>query len=153
MGKQVYYEDVIIGVELPALEKHTPIIQMGRWAGASGDYDPLHYDRAFAQEMGFPDAIVQGKLKAAYMTQLVTDWMGPEGWLKKFSCQYRRVDLCRGKMILKGKVTKKYLQDDEHVVECELHSETIKGEKTTIGTAVVVLPGKKSAADRSCGQK
>lgn len=147
MSTQIYYDDVAVGTELPALTKLTTIIQMGRWAGASGDYDPLHYDKATAQDMGFPDAIVQGKLKGAYLTQLVTAWMGTEGWLEKFSCQYRRVDLCRGKMIMKGKVIKKYVKDGKHIVECEIHSETPKGEKTTIGTAVVVLPSKRPSAD------
>ncbi len=146
MKEQIYYEDVTVGEELPILTKETTIIQMGRWAGASGDYDPLHYDKATAQEMGFSDTIVQGKLKGAYLTQLVTDWMGTEGWLKKFSCQYRRVDLCRQRMIMKGKVTKKYVRDGEHIVECEIHSETPQGEKTTVGAAVVILPSKGSVA-------
>jgi hypothetical protein len=89
---------------------------------------------------------VQGKLKSAYLTQLVTDWMGAEGWLKKFSCQHRRADLCRQEMIMKGKVTNKHVKEGEHLIECEIHSETPQGEKTTIGKAVVVLPTKESVA-------
>jgi acyl dehydratase len=142
MAKQLYYEDVEVGMELPTLVKCPSSRQLVMWAGASGDYYEAHYDKDFAQGVGLPGTIVHGRLKAAFLAQLITDWIGDEGFLKKLSCQYRGMDFPAQEIRCKGKVTKKYLQDDEHYVECEIWTENPKGEKTTPGTAVAILPSR-----------
>ena len=59
-----------------------------RWAGASGDFNPLHYDSAYVESAGLGQVIVHGALKRQWLIQLMTDWIGEQGFLKKFSCQY-----------------------------------------------------------------
>ena len=61
-----------------------------KWAGASGDFNPLHYDTAFAAFQGVGSPIVHGALKRQWLVQLMTDWMGEQGTLKKFSCKATR---------------------------------------------------------------
>ena len=79
------------------------------------------------------------------------DWIGDQGSLREISCQFRAMDYPRLMENMskpqegetwwcKGKVTNKYLEDDEHYVECEIWVENGKGEKTTIGKSTVVLP-------------
>ncbi len=48
MGKQVFYEDVEVGMEIPPLVKTPSTRQLVMWAGASGDYYEIHYDKDFA---------------------------------------------------------------------------------------------------------
>jgi len=43
-GEQVYWEDVAVGSEVPALPKVATTQMLVKWAGASGDFNPLHYD-------------------------------------------------------------------------------------------------------------
>lgn len=142
MAKQIFYEDVEEGSDITTLVKKPSKRQLVKWAGASGDFNELHYDKDFATSLGFPSVIVHGRLKAAFLGQLMTDWIGNKGKLKKLSCSYRGNDLPGDNIVCKGKVTKKYVQDSEHVVECEIWTENDKGEKTTPGTAVVVLPSR-----------
>lgn len=142
MSKQLCYEDVEVGTELPTLVKHPTTRQLVMWAGATGDYYELHYDKDFAQNAGFPGVIVHGRLKASFLTQLMTDWIGDEGFLKKFSCRYRGVDYPCQEIKCKGKVTKKYIENGEHLVECEIWTEDPQGEKTTPATAVAILPSR-----------
>jgi acyl dehydratase len=142
MAKQIYYEDVKEGAEIPTLEKLPTTRTLVMYAGASGDFFELHYDKDFATKLGFPGPIVHGRLGAAFLTQLLTDWIGDQGELRKLSVQYRGNAFPGEKFICKGKVTKKYVKGSEHLVECEIWAENPKGEKVTPGTAVVALPSK-----------
>jgi hypothetical protein len=151
MAKQVYYEDVDVGTEITPLAKVATTRMLVQWAGASGDFNPLHYEQDFAKAMGVGGPIVHGALKGAWLGHLMTDWIGEEGRLKKLSCQYRGMDYPRKMKTMeqphegetwwcKGKVTKKYEEDREHLIECEIWVENGKGQKTTPGSALVALP-------------
>ena len=140
---QLYFDDVKEGMSLPVMEK-TPTTQtLVRWAGASGDYFELHYDKDFAQSMGFPGPIVHGRLEAAFLSQLLTDWIGEKGELRKLSVQYRGNAFPGQTLKLGAKVTKKYTQGGENLVECQIWVENPEGKQITPGTAVVALPSKK----------
>ena len=154
MAKQLFWEDVAEGGEVTPLPKIATSQMLVRWAGASGDFNPLHYDRAFAEMAGVGQPIVHGALKRQWLVQLMTDWIGDNGWLKRFSCQYRAMDIPRAMGTMtdprgegeswtcKGKVTKKYVEEGEHCIDCDIWIENSKGETTTPGKATVVLPSK-----------
>ena len=142
MAKQIFYEDIEEGSDIPALIKIPSKRQLVQWGAASRDFNELHYDKDFAVSLGFPSVIVHGRLKAAFLGQLLTDWLGDKGKLKKLACNYRGNDLPGDEITCKGKVTKKYIQDGGPIVECEVWIENTTGAQTTTGTAVVTLPFK-----------
>ncbi len=153
MAKQLCYEDVEVGTEVTPLAKIATTRMLVQWAGASGDRNPLHYDDDFAKSQGVGAPIVHGALKRAWLGQLVTDWIGEQGELRKLSCRYRGMDYPRKMKTMeepqegetwwcKGKVSKKYEDGGEHFAECEIWLENGKGEKTTTGAAVVTLPSR-----------
>ena len=153
MSKQVYWEDVKEGQAIPTLEKIATTQMLVKWAGASGDFQPLHYDVAYAESQGVGKPIVHGALKGQWLVNLLTDWIGDEGFLKKFSCQYRAMDWPRLMKTptqphdgetwkCKGKVTSKYSDGDIHLVDCDIWIENGKGQVTTPGNATVILPSR-----------
>jgi acyl dehydratase len=142
MTRQIYYEDVQEGTELPTLEKNPTTQQLVKYAGASGDYYQIHYDQEFARANGLPDVILHGALKNAFLGQLVTDWIGEHGTLRKLSVQYRGMDSPGTPIYAKGAVTGKHVEDGENLVECDIWLENHKDEKTTPGSAVVALPSR-----------
>ena len=142
MPDQVYFEDVQEGTELPALEKSVTTQQLVMYAGASGDYYPIHYDLEYARANGLSNVILHGALKSAFMVQLVTDWMGEHGTLKKLSVQYRGMDEPGQPLQSMGRLKGKFVQDGEHLLEWELWLENAQGERTTRGSAVVELPSR-----------
>ena len=142
MVRILYWEDVNEGMELPSLVKHPTTRQLVKYAGASGDFYEIHYDTAFAQGTGLPGVIIRGALKGAFLGQLVTDWIGEYGSLKRLSCQYRGMDVPGDVLTCKGSVVRKYREGDEPLVECNIWLENAKGEITTPGTAIVALPSK-----------
>lgn len=153
MIKQLYWEDVEVHSEISPLPKVATRRMLVKWAGASGDFNPLHYEDDFAASQGVGKPIVHGQLKRAWLVQLVTDWIGEQGTLRKLSCQFRRMDYPRAMKTVvepqegetwwcKGTVSRKYVEGDEHWVECEIWVENGKGERTTLGSAAVVLPSR-----------
>ena len=153
MAKQLYWDDVEEGGEIITLPKIATSQMLVKWAGASGDFNPLHYDEAFSETQGVGKPIVHGALKRQWLVQLMTDWIGAEGTLRNFSCQYRQMDWPRAMQTMtepqegeawlcKGTVAKKYTEGDEHLVDCNIWIENGKGEITTPGKATVSLPAK-----------
>ena len=153
MPEQIYWDDTEVGMEITPLAKIATTQMLVRWAGASGDFNPLHYDSAYVEAEGLGQVIVHGALKRQWLIQLMTDWIGEQGTLKKFSCQYGAMDYPRHMKSIseaqagetwqcKGKVTKKYIEGDRHFVDCRIGVENGKGEVTTSGRATVILPVK-----------
>ena len=142
MPEQLYYEDVAVGDEITPLVKQPTTRQLVMWAGASGDYNPIHYDKDFAQSQGLPGVIVHGALVGSFLCQLITDWIGEQGVISKFTCSYRGMNFPGEALTCRGKVTNKYIADDKRYVECDIWAENPRGEKTATGRAVVTMPSR-----------
>ena len=142
MANQVYLEDIEQGAELPTLVKHPTTRQLVQYAGASGDFYEIHYDLEFAKSRGLPSVILQGALKSAFLGQIVTDWMGGQGTLRRLSVQYRDTDVPGAPIYGKGVVSAVSDKGGESLVECDLWLENGEGKKTTQGHAVVALPSR-----------
>ena len=142
MSNVLYWEDVEEGTEVSPLEKHPTTQQLVMYAGASGDFYQIHYDNDFAKNNGLPGVIIHGALKNAFLGHLMTQWMGPLGVLKRLSCQYRGMDVPGQTITGKGTVTRKYQEGGQNLVDCDIWLENPEGQKTTPGTATVVLPSR-----------
>ena len=142
MAKELFYEDVEVGTEIPPLVKKPTTQQLVKWAGASGDFWEAHYDKDYALGVGFPGVVVHGKLRTAFLMQMIEDWIGVNGTLRKISVQQRGMDVPGDTLTCTGVVKNKYVKDGEHCVECDIWTENQKGERTVPGTATVVLPSR-----------
>ncbi len=140
MGKPLFWEDVTEGMEIPPLIKVPTTRQLVQYAGASGDFYEIHYDKDFAQGTGLVGPILHGALKNAFLAQLITDWIGELGTLTKLSCQYRGMDVPGDTLICKGTVERMYVDDGRHMVDCQIWLENSGGERTTPGSATFILP-------------
>src|SRR2546427_13226382 len=85
---KVYAEDVQIGTEMPALVK-PPVqrIQLTRYAGASGDFNPIHQDAAFAKAAGMGDVFAHGMLSMGFVAQSVTECFA-DGTVRKVAARF-----------------------------------------------------------------
>jgi hydroxyacyl-ACP dehydratase HTD2-like protein with hotdog domain len=124
-----------VGDEIPELIKHPTTRQLVQYAGASGDFYEIHYDQEYARSVALPGVILHGLLKAGYLGQLVTDWLGDRGTLKTFEVSYRGLDVPGRPYRCRGKITRV----DGNEVELEIWGEDPEGKQTTIGTATVEM--------------
>jgi hydroxyacyl-ACP dehydratase HTD2-like protein with hotdog domain len=126
---------VKVGDDLPELVKHPTTRQLVQYAGAQGDFYEIHYDQEFARSVGLPGVILHGLLKAAYLGQLVTDWLGDRGSLEAFEISYRGIDVPGRPYRCRGRVMK---VEGGHV-ELEVWGEDPDGNRTSIGSAIVAM--------------
>ncbi len=59
-----------------------------RYAGASGDFNPLHHDHAFATKAGLPDVMAHGMLSAGLLASALTRWFGP-GAVRRYAVRFK----------------------------------------------------------------
>jgi acyl dehydratase len=136
----VTFDQVSEGMDIPELKKNCSTQQLVQWAAGSGDFYQIHYDPDFAKSTGLEGIIVHGALKHAFLGQLLHDWIGNTGRIKKFGCSYRGMDFPNQDIICRGKVMRKYEENGEKLVDLEVWTEDPSGKKTTPGTATVRLP-------------
>jgi len=127
--------NVKVGGEIPELIKHPTTRQLVQYAGAQGDFYEIHYDQEFARSVALPGVILHGLLKAAFLGQLVTDWLGDRGSLKSFEVSYRGIDQPGRPYRCRGKITRV----DGDQVELEVWGEDSDGNKTTVGSATALM--------------
>ena len=128
---------VQVGDEIPELVKHPTTRQLVQYAGAQGDFYEIHYDQDFARRVGLPGVILHGLLKAAFLSQLVSDWLGERGTLKTFEVSYRGIDQPAQPYRCRGRIT----NVDGDQVELEVWGEDSDGNRTTVGTATAEVKG------------
>jgi acyl dehydratase len=139
---KVYVEDVNVGDALPDLVKG-PIqqIQLTRYAGASGDFNPIHQDDEFAKAAGMGGVFGHGMLTMGFVGQCVTDWAGA-GTVKKLRVRFAGLVRLKDVITCKGRVLDKSSKNGTHLVDLELWAQNQKGEKVVTGKATVALPSR-----------
>tara|TARA_B100000315_G_C14281178_1_gene453110 strand:- start:214 stop:648 length:435 start_codon:yes stop_codon:yes gene_type:complete len=143
MVQQPLFFDVVNeGDELPVIQKG-PITrtQLVKYAGASGDFNPMHHDEVFAKNAGMPSVFAHGMLSMGFVGQLVTDWAGNDA-LKRLGVRFAAITWPGDVITCKGTVVKKYQKEGKSLVDCEFYTENQKGQKTVTGSATVQLPSK-----------
>ncbi|MEW6613890.1 MAG: MaoC/PaaZ C-terminal domain-containing protein [Thermodesulfobacteriota bacterium] len=141
-GKQVFFEDINVGDSMPNLVKE-PITetQLVMYAGASGDFNPIHTVHSFGEKAGFGGVIGHGMLSMAMVGQALTDWLGNKA-LKKFGVNFRAVTKPKDVITVKGTVSNKYTKDGNNCIDIDLISENQRGETVIAGKATAALPSK-----------
>ncbi|MBT2467553.1 MaoC family dehydratase [Streptomyces sp. ISL-66] len=90
MAAKVQYDDVEVGTELPAASFPVTRAALVRYAGASGDFNPIHWNEKFAVEVGLPDVIAHGMFTMAEAIRVVTDWVGDPGAVVEYGVRFTK---------------------------------------------------------------
>jgi acyl dehydratase len=79
-----------VGDELPVQEFPVTRADLVRYAGASGDFNPIHWNERFAKSVGLPDVIAHGMFTMATAIRVVTDWAGDPGAVLEYGVRFTR---------------------------------------------------------------
>ncbi|MFG2890018.1 MaoC family dehydratase [Streptomyces sp. NPDC048248] len=90
MTAKISYDDVEVGTELPAQSFPVSRATLVRYAGASGDFNPIHWNEKFAKEVGLPDVIAHGMFTMAEAIRVVTDWVGDPGAVAEYGVRFTK---------------------------------------------------------------
>ena len=102
----------------------------------------VHWEEEFAHEVGAPGAYDYGPERASWLTHHMTNWMGDDGVLRNATCKIRRHNPAGDILFIKGKVTRKYVEDGRHLVAIEQEARQQDDELSILGTGIVELPSK-----------
>ena len=84
------YDDVQVGDQIPARTIAVTREHLVRYAGASGDFNPIHWNPRFATEVGLPDVIAHGMFTMGAAIELVTDWAGDPGAIASYGVRFTK---------------------------------------------------------------
>ena len=90
MSTLVKHSQVAVGDELPNLTMNFTRADLVKYAGASGDFNIIHWNERTAKEVGLPDVIAHGMLTMARAAKVVTDWVGNPGAVLEYSVRMTR---------------------------------------------------------------
>ncbi|MEW2631203.1 MaoC family dehydratase [Streptomyces sp. NPDC048389] len=90
MASKIAYADVEVGTELPAQSFPVTRATLVQYAGASGDFNPIHWNEKFATEVGLPDVIAHGMFTMAEAARVVTDWVGDPGAVVEYGVRFTK---------------------------------------------------------------
>jgi acyl dehydratase len=138
-ARKLYFESVRVGDELPALAK-APVdrVQLTRYAGASGDFNPVHVDETYARALGMPSVYAPGMLVMGFLGQLTSDW-ARGAQLRKYNVRFVKIVWPGDTVVCKGRVRDRWGQDGRYYAELDLWAENQKGELVMKGEAVLQL--------------
>lgn len=112
------YDSVEVGTEIPTQEFVVTRADLVRYAGASGDFNPIHWNQRFATSVGLPDVIAHGMLTMALVGRALTSWAGDPAALVEYGVRFTRPvvvpdDDAGARLVVSGRVTEK--RDDRTV--------------------------------------
>src|SRR5438876_7320082 len=137
---KLYYEDVQVGDALPKLVK-PPVthLQLVRYAGASGDFNPLHTDPRVGEMIGTGGIIAHGMLIMGFVGQLLSDYVGPQA-LRKFDVRFRGMTRLDDVITCTGTIMEKYEAGGEGRIAGKVQAVDQNGDVKISGTFVAALP-------------
>jgi acyl dehydratase len=137
---RVYYDDVQVGDAIPKLVK-SPVshLQLVRYAGASGDFNPLHTDPKFGELIGTGGIIAHGMLIMGFVGQMLSDYFGPTV-LRKFDVRFKGMTRIDDVITCTGTITEKHEVDNEGRITGKVRAVDQSGDVKITGTFVVALP-------------
>jgi acyl dehydratase len=124
------------GEELKGFTLGLTMTRMVAQVSGTQDFYPVHHDPEFARQAGHRDIFANTAFLRGCLCRIVTDWMGPDGFLRALSFQMRRPSFLGDTIAVRGRVRTTVAPDR---VELELWIETA-GEVTVPATATVILP-------------
>lgn len=143
--KQLYFGEIHLGDPLPSRE-YGPltIVDTVRWAGLQENWQHLHFDRDHVREHnGLRTFIASGAYRQALLMRTLTDWIGPRGFLRKFSLRHTYSTFEGDLMRYSGRVAEKSPTPDDPWITCELEGTNQDGRQILTGRCTLVLPARR----------
>ena len=140
--KKLFFEDVNEGDALPAfVVENLTRTDLVRYAGASGDFNPIHHDQTFAEKAGNPTVFAHGMLNAGFVSKCITDYVGREN-LRRFKVRFATRVWPGDTITCTGKVTKKYEAAGKRLIDGDVVALNQKGDTAIQGSFTAELPSR-----------
>jgi acyl dehydratase len=145
MEQSVYFNDVAVGDSIPPREfGPLTIVETVRWAGLQENWQHLHYDRDHVrQHNGLRTFIASGAYRQALLIRMLTDWIGPHGWLKKISVRHMYSTFEGDMMRFGARVIDKSADLSDRWLICDLEGTNQENRQILAGRSTLILPARR----------
>src|SRR5262245_18949228 len=135
-----YWEDVKEGDALPEVKvANLTRTDFVKYAGASGDFNPIHHDQTFAEASGNPTVFAMGMLNASILSRVVTGFAGRPN-VRSYRVRFATRAWPGDDVICRGTVTRKFEKEGSKRVTGELPASNQKGWTRTTASFTAALP-------------
>ncbi|MEY2406874.1 MAG: hypothetical protein QOJ67_1106 [Acidimicrobiaceae bacterium] len=138
---KLFFDDVNEGDEAPVVSHELTRTDLVMYAGASGDFNPMHHDEVKAKEAGLPSVFGHGMFSMGLLGRAITDYVGI-GNLKHFKVRFTKQTWPGEVLTSKIVVTAKRKDDDETLVDLDVQLSNEAGEVKVAGEASAALPSR-----------
>ena len=127
------------GDTIPPFVRTTGLANWNRYAAVNDEFIDIHMDREAAKAVGMPGVFGMGNLRIAYLHNALRDWLGDDGDIAEFRCEFRGLNLEGDTLTCNGTVTDVREVDGRGLADLQLAVVNQDGTDTTPGSATVVL--------------
>ena len=139
--QKLFYDDVHEGDAAPEFSHALDRMDLVMYAGASGDFNPMHTNEVAAKDAGLPSVFGHGMFTMGLLGKAITDYVGV-GNLERYQVRFTKQTWPGETLITHITVTKKFDEDGKHKVELDCEVVNQDGEPKVQGTAVAALPAR-----------
>src|ERR1700685_3227186 len=140
-GGTLHFEDVKEGDEAPATTHTLTRTDLVRYAGASGDFNPMHHDEIQATAAGQPTVFGHGMFSMGFLGSAITDFVGV-GTLTSYKARFARQTWAGEELATKIVVAGARTDDGRHLVDLDVRLVNEAGEEKVVGQATAALPSR-----------
>lgn len=127
---------------LKYMKRHPAVAMVDRTSGQVDVPELVHMEDSRAGEIGVPGAYDYGSQRMSWLGHLLSNWQGDDGFTKKLYGSLRMFNVIGDTQWVSGKITKKYVEGGEHMIDCEISCVNQRGENTAPGRGTVALPSR-----------
>jgi len=139
--RKLFFEDVSEGDNAPELRHELTRSDLVMYAGASGDFNPMHTDEVKAKEAGLPSVFGHGMFSAGFLAKALTDYVGV-GNLRNYKVRFVKQTWPGEVFVTSVVVRAKRKENGEHLVDLECALSNQDGEVKVSGEATAALPSR-----------
>ena len=127
------------GTEIPMLTKTPSPMQLFMFSASTWNRHLIHYSSEFAARDGFQHIAVHRALIGSYLAQMLSNWIGDRGFVKKVSWSVRGSAIPGEPIKCGGKVVETRIERGQRCVECEIWAKNVNDDVLVPGTATIAL--------------
>jgi acyl dehydratase len=139
--QRLFFEDVNVGDTAPEKRHTLTRTDLVIYAGASGDFNPMHHDEVQATQAGMPSVFGHGMFSAGFLATALTDYVGI-GNLRRYSVRFSKQTWPGDELATRITVAEKRKDDDENLVDLECSLVNANGDAVVSGEATAALPAR-----------
>lgn len=137
MTEKISFDQINEQGEITPLVINFSTIRNKQYCRLDREINPIHFNVDFARKLGYRDIVIAGIFTYSFFPKMLTDYLGPQISIEKMDIRFIEPAYLNETITYKGKVVKKFIEDNVQKIECEGWSENPAGERLTAARITV----------------